>query len=254
MKKISAIVTCGNEAQHIEGVLRSLAWCDELLVIDSYSNDGTFNVAQQLATKVLQRTYKNPADQKNWAIPQAAHEWIILLDADERVRPELKAEIKALLAEDNIPHDAYRIFRNNYFMGRRIRFSGWQRDSVVRFFKRDTCHYPDQFVHEELTTTGSIGNLKGRLDHFTYTSTDHFLEKMQRYAAWSALDKDSRTGTLTLFHFWIKPAFRFFRHYVIDLGILDGRAGFIISGMNAYGVYLRYVNMKANRTRKFTAE
>jgi glycosyltransferase involved in cell wall biosynthesis len=253
MRKITAIVTCGNEARHIEAVLRSLSWCDEVVVVDSFSSDGTVDIARQHATKVLQRAYKNPADQKNWAIPQAMHEWIILLDADERVRPELRAEIQGLLAEEHIPHDAYRIHRNNYFMGKRIRFSGWQRDTVVRFFNRDNCHYPNQYVHEELTTTGTIGDLKGRLDHYTYTNTDHFMEKIQRYAAWSAIDKDSKTGKLTLFHFWIKPAFRFFRHYIIDLGILDGRAGYTISRMNAYGVYLRYVHMKKNRMGKPTA-
>lgn len=253
MKKITAIVTCGNEAQHIEGVLRSLAWCDEILVVDSFSSDGTADLARKLATTVLQRPYKNPADQKNWAIPQAQHEWIILLDADERVRPELQKEIQDLLSREHLQHDAYRIFRNNYFLGKKIRFSGWQRDSVIRFFKRDTCFYPDQFVHEELETTGTIGHLKGRLDHYTYTGTDHFMEKVRRYAAWSALDKESTTGRLTLFHFWIKPAFRFFRHYIIDLGILDGRAGYIISRMNAYGVYLRYVNMQSNRKINTTA-
>jgi glycosyltransferase involved in cell wall biosynthesis len=247
MQKISAIVTCGNEAEHIEAVLQSLHWCDDLLVVDSYSSDGTEILAAKYTDRVVQRAYKNPADQKNWAIPQAKHEWVIILDADERVTTALQTEIESMLEKDDLPHTAYRIFRNNYFMGKRIRFSGWRHDAVVRFFKRDAGHYPEQFVHEELVTSGSLGTLKGRLDHFTFKDMAHYKEKMDRYARWSALDKDAKTGRLGFYHFRIKPAFRFFKHYILQLGILDGYAGYTISRLNAHGVHMRYTYMKINR-------
>jgi len=247
VKKISAIVTCGNEAAHIQGVLESLSWCDECIVVDSYSEDGTPEIASRFTDKVWQRAYVSPADQKNWAIPQASHEWVLILDADERVTPALEQEIRDLLHANTIPYVAYRIFRINYFMGKRIRFSGWQHDAVVRFFHRDHGRYPDQMVHEELVADGPVGTLKGKLLHFTFKDREHYLQKIDRYARWSALDKESSTGRITWFHTLLKPAFRFVKHFILQGGVLDGYAGWVIATTNARGVALRYRYMLANR-------
>ncbi|MEM1215123.1 MAG: glycosyltransferase family 2 protein, partial [Bacteroidota bacterium] len=181
----TVIVTTHNEAANIERCLRSVApLTDDVLVVDSFSTDDTVRKAASLGAKVLQRAYQGPAEQKNWAIPQARHEWILLLDADEAATPELLTEIQALLRlPTGPPEQLYWIPRNNYFLGQRIRFSGWQGDRVIRFFHREHGRYNDQQVHEEIITTGKrVSQLRHHLDHYTYRSLDHYLDKTRRYA------------------------------------------------------------------------
>ena len=136
MNKLTAIIPTGNEIHNIEAVIASVKFADEILVVDSFSTDGTFEKAQKLAHKVIRREYQYSASQKNWAIPQATHEWVLLVDADERVTPELETEIKEVL-NNPTTHVAYWIGRNNHFMGERVKFSGWRNDKVIRLFKRD---------------------------------------------------------------------------------------------------------------------
>ena len=133
--------------------MQSVAWCDEILVVDSFSTDNTVELAKKYTDRIIQSEYINSASQKNRAIPQATHEWILLVDADERVTPELKTEIQKILSSETIPYDAFWIYRRNYFMGKEIKYSGWQRDKVVRLFKRDTCRYEEKHVHAEKITT-----------------------------------------------------------------------------------------------------
>ena len=248
-RPLSIIYTTYNEIDIIGRSVESVAgWSDDLTVVDSYSTDGTAEwIAARSDIQLLQREYAGPADQKNWAIERARHEWILLLDADEIVTPELRAEIDGLLAEPPVA-DAYWIHRDNYFMGRQIRHSGWGNDRVVRFFHRDRSRYNDRQVHEEIVTEGlRMGELRGRLIHHTFKNLDHFLDKNRRYARWKARDVAARTGRVGLYHLLGKPAFRFFRHYVLQMGFRDGRPGLIISAVAAYGVFLRYAYLLAER-------
>ncbi|GJM34246.1 MAG: glycosyl transferase [Saprospiraceae bacterium] len=244
MQPISVLITTHNEADNIRGVLESVQWADEVMVVDSFSTDETVALASTYTDKVLQRAYKGPADQKNWAIPQLSHEWVLILDADERVRPELKAEIQYWLQQEDIPFDAFWINRQNHFMGQQVRYSGWQGDAVVRFFRRDKGRYDAKQVHEEIVTDGiRVSRLKTKMDHYTFKDINHFLDKMRRYAEWSARDHQARTPHVGWFHLWIKPAFRFFKHFVLQRGFLDGKVGFVVSVIMAWGVFLRYVKM-----------
>ena len=221
------------------------------MVVDSFSDDGTAELLEARDDVILrQRTYVGPSDQKNWAIARAKYEWILLLDADEIVTPELRAEIDGLLAVGTPPQDAYWIGRDNHFMGKRIYHSGWAGDKVIRFFHRDRCRYNSKQVHEEIETEGiSVGWLKGRLEHFTFKSLDHFLDKTRRYARWSAQDYGPKTPRVGFFHLFVKPVFRFFKHYILQGGFRDGREGLIISGVLAWGVFLRYAYMLAGRRK-----
>lgn len=245
MHKVTALIPCKNESHNIAQVINSVNWCDEILVVDSFSTDGTLDKAKQFPVKILQREYVNSANQKNWAIPQAAHEWILLVDADERVTPELKTEIQSILSRDTIVENAFWIYRKNYFLGKEIKYSGWQRDKVIRFFRRDYCKYEEKHVHAEIETTGAVGSLKNKLVHNTYKDMQHYLEKWDRYSSWSAQDAAKRNVKPGVFHFFIKPAFRFFKHYFIDLGILDGIPGLIICSLAAGGVFMRYAKLYA---------
>ena len=249
-RPLSVIYTTHNEIDIIERSLATVAdWSDDLVVVDSFSDDGTAELLAARGDVILrQRQYVGPSDQKNWAIERAKHEWILLLDADELVTPELRTEIDALLAADEIPYDAYWIGRDNHFMGKRIYHSGWAGDKVIRFFRRDVSRYNANQVHEEIVEEGlRVGRLKGRMLHYTFKNLDHFLDKTRRYARWSAQDHAARTPKVTFFHLYVKPVFRFFKHYVLQGGFRDGREGLIISGVLSYGVFLRYAYLVASR-------
>ena len=243
MQKLTAIIPTGNEIHNIEDVIASVNFADEILVVDSFSTDGTYEIAQTMATRVIQRPFDYPASQKNWAIPQATNEWILLVDADERITTELKDEILDLLKKNPQEHVAYWIGRKNHFMGEHVKFSGWRNDKVIRLFRRDLCRYEDLHVHEEIIADGSVGYLKNKLYHNTYTSFDAYMEKMNRYATWQAKDYDKKTGTLTPYHFIIKPFWGFFKHYVVQSGFRDGLVGLTIGYVQAYVVYMRYVKL-----------
>ncbi len=243
MEKVTAIIPVYNEAHNIEAALQSVSFADEIMVVDSYSTDDTVAKARAFGPLIYQREFNYPASQKNWAIPQATHEWILLLDADERVTPALKAEIQNVLKDPPDEIDGYWIYRRNHFMGKPVKYSGWQNDKVVRLFRRDRCRYEDKMVHEEITTTGKLGFLKERLYHNTYVGIDHYLMKLNRYARWQAIDYDKKTKKLTPFHFFVKPLWRFFKHYVIQQGFRDGLVGFTISYLQSYALIMRYIKL-----------
>jgi glycosyltransferase involved in cell wall biosynthesis len=249
MEKLTAIIPTFNEAHNIVDAIQSIDFADEILIVDSFSTDNTLELAKPLVTKIIQREYENSASQKNWAIPQAKHEWILLLDADERITPELKDEIVEKL-KSSPSESGFWIRRKNHFMGKHIRFSGWQGDKVIRLFKRDECKYEPKHVHAEIVTEGEVGWLKNRIWHNTFVTREAFHNKLVRYAKWQAKDYDKRTPVITPFHTVIKPAVRFLKHYIIQLGVLDGRTGFIISRFQANAVRMRYKYLKEMRANR----
>ena len=259
MHPLSVLITTFNEAEHIRDVLESVSWADEILVVDSFSTDATITLAEEFKAnifkgkmKILQRKYTSPAEQKNWAIPKVQHGWILILDADERVTPDLKNEIQILLQKEPTK-DAYWIPRQSFFMGKKVKYSGWQGDAVIRLLKKEKCRYANVQVHEEIVTQGiEVGRLQNKLEHYTYRDLNHFLAKMERYADWSAQDHFAKTPKVTFFHLYLKPTFRFFKHYIFQLGFLDGKVGFIISVIMAWGVFLRYVKIEEMRRDKIS--
>mgnify|MGYP001043076601 CR=1 FL=1 len=237
--KLSAIIPTGNEEHNIVNAIKSVDFADEIIIVDSFSKDNTIKLATKLADTILQREYINSASQKNWAIPQAKFEWIFLIDADERVPLDLKEEILEVLSSEN-NFSGFWIKRQNYFMGKKIRFSGWRGDKVIRLFKRDKCKYEEKNVHAEIISEGKIGMLKNKLIHNTFTSKEAYIDKLRRYARWQAKDYDRITNKITVYHTQVKPIIRFIKHYFLQLGILDGYVGFIISFYQAKAVKMRY--------------
>ena len=159
MKKLSVIIPVGNEIHNIKDVIESIDFADEILVVDSFSDDGTFEQANKLPVKVIRRKYDYAASQKNWAIPQAKYDWILIIDADERVSTELKSEIIQILKLPENKIAAYWIGRENYFMGKKVNYSGWQNDGVYRLFKKKLCKYENKYVHERLIIKGKVKSL-----------------------------------------------------------------------------------------------
>lgn len=242
MEKLTAIIPTKNEEHNIEAVLQSVSFADEIMVVDSFSSDKTLDLAKKYTDFIIQREYQDSASQKNWAIPQASNQWILLVDADERITPELTAEIRTVLSTPT-DKSAFWIRRKNFFMGKRVRFSGWQNDKVIRLFKRDECRYQEKHVHAEIITDGEIGRLKNPMEHHTYKDLKTYLTKIDRYATWSAYDRIRKIKKVTWFHLFLRPLYRFFYHYILRMGVLDGKTGLIISVLSGYYVFLRFLKL-----------
>lgn len=247
MEKITAIIPTFNEEVHIKAAIESVLWCDEVIVVDSFSKDKTVEIVKSFPqVRLLEHEYEHSAAQKNWTIPQASHPWIFLLDADERPTPELVQEIKGIL-QNGTKHAGFWIYRRNNFMGKVINYSGWQSDRVIRLFKRDECRYQNKHVHAEIESKGSISVLKNKLIHYTYKDLASYLKKADRYTTWGAFDryhKFEKTGRrIGLGYLLVRPVARFFRHYIWRLGILDGTHGFVVSALSAHNVFIRAVKI-----------
>lgn len=240
---LTVLIPARNEARNIRPCIESaLPIADEILLADSGSTDRTADIARELGARVIEREYVNPSDFKNWAMPQAAHDWVLLLDADERVTPELAREILAVLRAPD--RDAYWIPRRGYFFGRRLRRGGWGSDRVLRLVRRSVCRYTERRVHEELAVeTGRIGSLGSALEHYTYWTSEQYFEKFDRYTTWGAQDLLDRGRRARLCTLVLRPAWRFFRQYLLKLGVLDGRAGLVMCGLSACSVFVKYAKL-----------
>ena len=239
---LTVIVPTFNVEEILEACLESVTWADEILVVDSLSTDRTLDVARRYTSRIIQREYINSASQKNWAIPQATHRWVMVLDSDEQVTPELREEIQALL-RSGPRHSGYVLRRVNHFLGRRIRFGGWGRDRVLRLWDRSKGRYQEKEVHAEVEVDGPVSELKHPLTHDTFRSWDTYLSKIDRYTSWSAdeyLKKDRRATALDLV---FRPAGRFVKRYILQLGFLDGVPGLMITGIDTWAVFVKYARL-----------
>lgn len=246
--KLTAIIPTLNEENNIGEAIDSISFADEVIIIDSFSSDNTVSIAERKGATIIKRKFDNFSAQKNFAIDKAQNDWIFILDADERVSDELQLEIKQFLK--NIPkHTAYKIHRRNFFMGKEIRFSGWQNDKVTRLFNKNSCLYVKP-VHEEIRTDGTVGMLKGKLNHFTCISFDDYKNKLKLYSRLQAEYLFKKDKKVNLFHLIVKPGFRFFRHYFLKQGFRDGKAGFTIACLQADAVFNRYRFLRNMRKTK----
>lgn len=243
-EQITAIIPCFNEEFNIKGAIESCLFADEIIVVDSFSTDSTLNIIKEFPqVKLLQHEYEHSAAQKNWTIPQASHDWIFLLDADERTSPQLIEEIKKTI-NSNPTEVAFWIKRDNYFMDQSVN-NVWKGDAVIRLFRKSKCRYEDKHVHAEILADGPVGRLSHSLKHDTYAGKGlepHLLKGM-RYTTWAALDRVNKIKKVTYYHLLIKPFFAFLKRYILNRGFLDGKAGFIISCMGAWNVFIRNVKV-----------
>lgn len=242
MTKISAIIPTLNEEVHIEAAIKSLNFADEIIIIDSFSSDRTIEIAENFDVKIIKREFDDFSSQKNFAISKAKYPWIYILDADERVTPQVKKEILKVIQD---PKDCVGFFvkRSFFFVGKNINYGGCQRDKVIRLFLKEFCKY-EGVVHETIKTDGKVGFFKNKIEHYSYKNYDHYISKMNHYGELRAKEYFKNNKKVNLYHFLIKPFARFFIHYFIRLGFLDGFAGFIFAKTQAYGVYTRYIKLR----------
>jgi glycosyltransferase involved in cell wall biosynthesis len=250
---LSVIVTTYNEEINIAECLQSVAWADEVLLVDSYSTDRTLDLARRFPVRVLQREYYGSAAQKNWSLDRVTHDWVLIIDADERVPEALAREILGVLARPPAVNGFY-IRRQNVFIDKAIRHSGWSTDKVVRLFRRDKGRYPNRRVHADLEIEGPIPVLRHPFVHYTFRSFDQYFKKFLNYAEWGAAQafRDGRRAGLV--EVGMRPAWRFFRMYVLQAGFLDGMHGLVLCALQAFGVFLKYARLWEYRIRERRGE
>jgi glycosyltransferase involved in cell wall biosynthesis len=243
---VTATVITLNEAAHIQACLATLSWADEVIVIDSGSTDGTAELARAAGATVIVRDWPGYAAQKDFAASQARHDWIVSVDADERITPELAAEIRTVVAN---PGDkvGFRVPRITFHLGRWIRTTDWYPDYQLRVYDRRHAGWAKRRVHESVTSRGPIGQLTCSLQHYAYRDLAHHHETMQRYTTLAAqqMFEEGRRGSA--FALLLHPPAAFLRNYVLKRGFMDGVPGLIISAMNAHYVFLKFAKLWAMR-------
>ncbi|TDO72789.1 glycosyltransferase involved in cell wall biosynthesis [Flavobacterium chryseum] len=240
-QKLSVLIITLNEERYIKSLLEDIDFADEIIVIDSYSTDQTVAIVNSFQNaKLIQNKFVNYTLQRNFGLDQAKNSWILFIDADEKLTPNLKSEILETINESNAAN-AYLIYRTFMFKKRKLRFSGWQTDKIFRLFKKSNCRYTeDRMVHEKLIVNGRVATLKNKIIHYSYTSYQDYKTKMYNYGILKAHEKHKKGQKPTYLKLVFHPTYTFLYQYLIRLGILDGTKGITICYLNAYSIFIRY--------------
>lgn len=241
MAELSVILITRDEAANIRACLESVAWADEIIVVDSGSIDDTADIAREFTPHVYVHDWPGFGAQKNRALDYATKEWVFSIDADERVTPELRAEMEAVM--NNPQAGAYEVPRLSSFCGRFMRHSGWYPDYVLRLFRREAGKFTDVPVHERVVVPGRIARLTQPLLHYSYRDLDDVLEKLNRYSGAAAKAMQQRGGSGGLLKAVLHGIWSFIRTYFLRAGFLDGREGFMLAVLNAEHSYYRYLRL-----------
>jgi glycosyltransferase involved in cell wall biosynthesis len=241
--KITATIITLNEERHITRAIESLRCCDEILVLDSGSIDRTVELAENLGARVIDSPWRGYSGQKNSAAEQAAHDWILSIDADEALSEALEGEIWNL--KKNGPrYDAYTVPRLAQYLGRWILHSGWYPDRKIRLYHRAKARWVGDFVHESVQVRGRVGHLEANLLHFTCDSLSEHLKTMDRYTTLAAEELVSRRVRLSMRHLIVDPTWTFAKTYFLQAGFLDGLEGLTIAYMAALYTFLKYAKAR----------
>jgi glycosyltransferase involved in cell wall biosynthesis len=248
MPRLSAIIITRNEASNIGDCLDSLAFCDERIVVDSDSTDGTLLIAREKGARIATHGWKGFGPQKNYALSLAHGDWVLSIDADERVTPELAAEIRKAINEGSA--DGFELSRRSSFCGRMMRHSGWFPDRVLRLFRREKGRFTDDSVHERVVCDGKTARLKNLLLHYPVGRLEDAIRRIDQYSTLGAEKLAASDRKVSFFSGIAHGAGTFLRVYLLKLGFLDGAAGFMLAVANAEGAYYRYMKAWLARQRR----
>jgi glycosyltransferase involved in cell wall biosynthesis len=240
--KLSVTIITKNEAALVAGAIESVNWADEIVVVDSESSDDTVAIARRYTDRVIVRAWPGYIAQKNYAASIATHDWILSLDADERVTSVLAEEMKVLLS-GSPDHPAYRMPRVTWHLGRWIRTTDWYPDDQLRLYDRHTAEWTGRYVHEAVTVKGEVGRLHGEIEHFAFRDIADHLETIDRYTTYAARQMHESGRHATVLQLAIHPPLAFLRNYILRRGVLDGGAGLTVSVMNSYYVFLKFAKL-----------
>ena len=244
-EKISGAIITFNEEKNIQEVLECFDFCDEIVIVDSFSRDKTIEIAtKNPKVKIIQNKFEDFTKQRNLAIDSVKNDWILFLDGDERITPKLRQEIIDELNKTQ-KRDAYYFYRKFYFAGKAIHFSGTQTDKNFRLFRKSKCRFNEgKKVHEVLEVNGSIGILKNKLLHYSVTDYDSYKKKMIHYGELKGKELFMKGKRYHFMKQFLKSFFKFFKTYFLRLGILDGKEGFQIAKLQTISVFETYNSLK----------
>ncbi|OFX17862.1 MAG: hypothetical protein A2Z18_04570 [Armatimonadetes bacterium RBG_16_58_9] len=235
---LSAVVITLNEEENIERCLESLRFADEIVVLDSFSADGTVEIARRYTDNISCREFNGMSEQKSAAVEMAANEWFLLVDADEVITYELAAEISEVMK--NPECDAYRMPRLTQFLGRPMRHSGWYPDYQTRLARKSKITFPHRLVHAPMVVDGTCGTLKHHMLHYTYPTISDYVRKMIQYNRPAARQKLREGRKFHVSDLVFKPPLRFLKKFVLQQGFRDGMHGFVLSALTACSSAIRY--------------
>jgi glycosyltransferase involved in cell wall biosynthesis len=242
MEKISVYVLTFNNERTIERCLRSVRWADELVIVDSYSSDGTLKICRRFTDQVYQRKWTNHQDQYQYAAELTANRWVMFVDADEEVPPELVREIKEELKANNGQWDGYIAHRRTYYLGRWIKYGGWYPDYEIRLYDRNKGRW-EGGLHAKVKVAGRVNTLQNRYYHYTYRDISDQIKTIDKYSQVAAEDMLREGKKFTVAHMLLNPLFRFFKEYIFKRGFLDGIPGLVIIVSTMFYVFIKHAKL-----------
>jgi glycosyltransferase involved in cell wall biosynthesis len=250
MKTLSAVLIVRNEENKLEECLKALTWTDEIVIADSGSTDKTPEIARRYTQKFFDHDFDNFAFQKNFGIEQATGDWILSIDADEIVSPELKRSIQEVLEKDP-PYDGFYLNRVNYIFGKPLRFGGQGEEKILRLFRKGKGYFV-QPIHEKIVVEGKTSELTGDLLHYSTSDLEEYWEKLHVYTDFEAKLLAEKGIRPSLIDIWVKPVLRFLYFYIFKLGFLDGYEGFLHHKLSIYYFFLKYSKLKRMLKKNFS--
>ena len=247
MDKISVTIITKDEEKNISDCLKSVEWADEIIVVDSESTDRTVELAKQFTDKIFIRKWEGYVPQKRYALSLVSNEWVLSLDADERITPELKDEIINLSPGE---FSGFKIRRKNFLLKKEITSCGWENDYQLRLMRKDKASFSDRLVHEKFIVDGQMDKLKNPMIHYTFSSFSEYFSKINHYSSLKAqelITKKKRVGGWTIFSHTVSAFFAFF---IVRLGFRDGVYGLIISLLHSVSTMMNYIKLWELQNKK----
>ncbi len=245
MIPVSVVIVTRNEEKNIGDALESVKDFDDIVVLDAFSDDATIEICRRYPARIYQQEWQGYAQQKQTAINYARNNWVLLLDADERVTLELKKELSDLLRSATDKFGFY-VPRKNFFLGKWIRYGGWWPDYTLRLFRKDRAYIEERKVHERVVVKGPAGYLESPLEHYTYRTISEYIKKMDNYSSLAAeeiLSNNPQKASFLLLKMTFRPLFTFIRMYILRQGFRDGIYGFILAVLYSHYTFLKYLKV-----------
>ena len=247
--QVSIAIITRNEEKNIKDALDSVREFDEIIIVDSYSTDKTMEICKEYGTNIYQHEWEGYARQKQKAVDYASGPWVLILDADERLTPELKNEVTKKIADSR--YDGYYIPRENYFMGKWIQHSGWWPDHTLRLFKKEVSHVEQREVHEKVIVNGSIGYMSSPIKHYSYRTISDFVQRMDTYSTLSAKEFIHKSMVSSFGSMLVSPVLVFFKMFFLRQGFRDGIHGYVLAMLYSFYTFLKYVKILERKGKLF---
>lgn len=249
MQKVSVTIITLNEETNIRDCFESVRWADEILVSDSGSSDRTVDICKDYGARVFHDEWLGFGRQKNLIAGRAKNDWVLNVDADERITDDLKAEIEQVLYQGNC--DGYYIPRKNFFGNKWIKYCGWYPDYNLRLYKKEKGQFNERAVHEAVEIKGSVGYLKNPLEHYTYKDISDYLKRMDRYSMLAAEEMFTNGRSAGYLDLFLRPCFTFLKMFFLQKGFMDGYTGLVLSGLYSSYTFSKYARLWEMSKRQF---